>query len=241
MHLRVLIIALAFAWLAGALARGDPRPAAWRAGELTAEADLIVVVEGPILGRPYPLVPAPDSFARKGSSRVLQFAVVEPLFGDLNIGDEFAVINPAGLFEHVSMVILPGQSLLLLRELNEDESRHLRESMPRWARALPDRLWAFVETDYEWMSAVQLITYRGEEIDHRPRGRMVQELERLAGVEPTKDAIVAYIRGLVELRDAVLANEPTPAAETLDVFQQDVVRVAAEERERREQPPPADE
>lgn len=213
---------------------GSSAPPKWNAAGVVQRADAVIVVAGPSTKRVYPGAPAPKMFGRDGDAPIHVYTTIDVLGGDVEIGSELVIVQPPGMEEHRFAPLVRGEALLFLRRMERNEVEELQANMPAWARELPNEVWTFVEQTYQWMNHVQFVTVARDAVDTHPRGVLVAQLNRYADVEPTKETIVAYVRGLVELRDAALENQPTPAAETLDVFQQDVVRAATEERAERE-------
>lgn len=223
MFLLALALSLVFAHAVSAAGRIPPL---WRAGACIYQAELVVVAEGTIT--PPGGLNVPGIFKKDGEARTHRYVINEVVAGNAKAGDEIVLIQPPGGDMHSYAEILHGESLLLLRRVEPDTAQRLREAVPPWSRELPEELWTFVDETHQWMSWMQLnsIPVIGGDVDDRPRGILLAQLQQHANVEPTRRAVIDYFRELTELREITLVRGTEPAERQLDRFQREVVEAA---------------
>lgn len=229
----VITLVGAIAMMSPSLSKSSVLAKEWNAGEVVQSADVVAVVTLPHRQQQFITVSAPEVFpSQTGVAKIYRISPAEVLVGESQVGAVMVFVHPPSNM-HDYATITSGEMLLFLRAMSDNEVDVLRKKLPPWAGELPDTVWTLAHEKNQWMSWIQFSRVRDTHRVVDLQGRLVAELKRRAGVEPTKEAIVAYVSELVAIRGRVLSDQPIPPEHELDVFQQDVRRTALAERERR--------
>lgn len=209
---------------------GPPRGAPWKAASVLARSELIVAVERRPRETGFFTVSSPELFSgQKGAAKIRTFRVSDVLAGEVDAGATIVVLQPPGDMHHYAS-FLPGDMLLFLKRMPNNEVEMLRNKVSRPRDELASTVWTLAEGKYQWMSAIQLSAFRnGDQVDFLDRERLMPQLEQHGGVERTKAAVIDYIRSLVELRSSVIAGQHLSADDELDTLQRDVIHTARDE------------